>query len=445
MDYLSLQKLISFTMRFRQNTKLSPVYPSGRCSVIIRVSHAGKRVELYTGFTVKPSQWNENKQRVKHGCNVDGIMYNSINDKLEKMESFIDNYFNSSALRSTQTSLIDLKERFKKKFTASAEEQSDEFFFLFTKFREETASTKGWTKNRAETMERLENKVREFKSDIKFSDLTTATMDAFKVHLSKSMYNDALAKHLSYFKQFITWAQKKKYEIHEEFFTYNPVLPQAKKAIRYLELSELDAIYKLDLSGKDGLERARDIFIFQCYTALRESDVRRLKRENIYLNADGQYVIDILTEKDDDRIHFRLPQRAVEVYLKYKDYVYENDLALPIISQQKYNEHLKEIGKAADLQGYWIDYQYRLNEKIVIKTPKDQLSSHTARRTFIVTAMNEGVTLDVIALITSHSDVSAMKPYIKANTRGTDAVIKAIDKTIEKETKKKGSKKTTKK
>jgi integrase len=372
-------------------------------------------------------------------------MYNSINDKLEKMESFIDNYFNSSALRSTQTSLIDLKERFKKKFTASAEEQSDEFFFLFTKFREETASTKGWTKNRAETMERLENKVREFKSDIKFSDLTTATMDAFKVHLSKSMYNDALAKHLSYFKQFITWAQKKKYEIHEEFFTYNPVLPQAKKAIRYLELSELDAIYKLDLSGKDGLERARDIFIFQCYTALRESDVRRLKRENIYLNADGQYVIDILTEKDDDRIHFRLPQRAVEVYLKYKDYVYENDLALPIISQQKYNEHLKEIGKAADLQGYWIDYQYRLNEKIVIKTPKDQLSSHTARRTFIVTAMNEGVTLDVIALITSHSDVSAMKPYIKANTRGTDAVIKAIDKTIEKKTKKKGSKKTTKK
>ena len=414
-------------MRFRQNTKLTPVYPSGRSSVIIRVSHAGKRVELYTGYTVKPSQWNANKQRVKQGCNVDGIMYNAINDKLEQMESFVDNYFNGCALRSSQTSLVDLRERFKKKFTASAEEQSDEFFFLYSKFRAETAATKGWTANTAEIMERLEMQIKEFKSDMKFSDLTTATMDALKVHLSKSMYNDALIKRLSYFKQFIKWAQARKYEVHEEFFTYNPVLPKAKKAVRYLELNELDTIYNLNLEDRDGLERARDIFIFQCYTALRDSDVRQLKRENINPSPDGSYTIDLLTEKDDDRIRFRLPQRAVEIYKKYENNLYENGLAFPVISQQKYNEHLKQLGKEADLQGDWIDYQYRLSEKIVVKTPKHQLSSHTARRTFIVTAMNQGVSLDIIALITSHSDVKAMKPYIKANRKGTDMVIDAID------------------
>ena len=48
--------------------------------------------------------------------------------------------------------------------------------------------------------------------------------------------------------------------------------------------------------------------------------------------------------------------------------------------------------------------------------------------------MNQGVSLDIIALITSHSDVKAMKPYIKANTLGTDKVIEAIDKTTEKKT-----------
>ena len=432
-------------MRFRQHTKLSPVYPSGRCSVIIRVTSQGKRIELYTGITLKPSQWNDNKERVKQGCNVDGLMYNILNDKLEKMEKFIDDYFNGSALRSTPTTLNDLRERFKHRFTSTQAEQSDEFFFLFKQFRTETANTKGWSKSRAEMMERLENKVRTFKPDIKFSDLSTATMDAFKEELAKTMYNDALDKHLSYFKQFVTWAQKKKYEIHEEYFLYNPVLPKAKKAVRYLELSELNTIYNLDLSSKEGLERARDIFIFQCYTALRESDVRQLKHENIYLNADGHYMIDLLTEKDDDRIRFRLPQRAVSIYLKYKDKVYENDLVFPVISQQKYNEHLKQLGKEADLQGDWIDYEYRLNEKITIKTPKHKLSSHTARRTFIVTAMNEGVSLDIIAIITSHADISAMKPYIRANTRGTDKVIEAIDKTTSKKTTKKGTKKTTKK
>ena len=140
-------------------------------------------------------------------------------------------------------------------------------------------------------------------------------------------------------------------------------------------------------------------------------------------------MIDIVTKKDKDRIKFRLPQRAVSVYLKYKDFVYENDLAFPIISQQKYNDHLKKLGKVADLQGEWIDYEYRLNEEIIIRTPKHKLSSHTARRTFIVTAMNEGVSLDIVALITSHADIDGMKKYIKANRRGTDAVIDAIDKT----------------
>jgi site-specific recombinase XerD len=102
------------------------------------------------------------------------------------------------------------------------------------------------------------------------------------------------------------------------------------------------------------------------------------------------------------------------------------------------------LGKAADLQGEWVEYEYRLNEEITIITPKHQLSSHTGRRTFVVTAMNECMSLDVIALITGHRDASAMKPYSNINTRGTDKVIEAIDKTTEKKTKK-TKKKATKK
>ena len=416
-------------MRFRQHTKLTSIYPSGRCSVIIRVSYQNKRVNLYTGITLKPNQWNENKERVKQGCNVDGYMYNVLNDNLDKMEKFVEDYFNNSAFRSTPTTLEDLKIRFKHRFTLSSELKSSEFFDLFTTFREETAALKGWSESRTEMMKRLENKIRTFKSDMTFSDLSTETMEKLKVYLSKTMYNDALVKHLSYFKQFITWAQKKKYEIHEDYFSYKPTLHLSKKSVRYLTLDELNSIYNLDLSKKDSLDRARDVFIFQCYTALRESDVHNLKKENIYQDSNENYIIDFVSKKDKDRITFRLPRRAVEVYLKYRDNVYENDLLFPVISQQKYNDHLKELGTLANLQGEWLDYEYRLNEEIVIKTPKHQLSSHTARRTFIVTALNEGMPLDIIALITSHSDVSAMKPYIKANTRGTDMIIDAIDKT----------------
>ncbi len=415
-------------MKFSYHTRLTVPNSSGRCSAIIRVSYGGKRTDLYTGITVRPSQWNEKKERVKQGCTVDGYQYNVLNAKLNEQEQYVEDYFNNSELRSATTSLTDLRERFRHKFKMSEEALSDEFFFQYDKFLKETAGECGWSANREEQMKRLREKVKEFKPDIKFADLSTETMDSFKVFLSKTMYNDALLKHLQYFKQFVTWASKRGHKVHEEFFAYEPKLPKAKKAVRYLTLEELDTIYNLTFEGRDGLERARDIFVFQCYTALRVSDVSHLKHENVTVNETGDYYIDLLTEKDDDRIRYRLAQRAVRIFKKYEANVYENDLVFPIISPPKYNEHLKELGKAANLQGEWIDYQYRLNEKITVKVPKRDLTTHTARRTFIVTAMNEGIPLDLIALITSHSDVKAMKPYIRMNTKGADKVIAALDK-----------------
>ena len=91
-----------------------------------------------------------------------------------------------------------------------------------------------------------------------------------------------------------------------------------------------------------------------------------------------------------------------------------------------------ELGKKAKLTGEWIDYEFRLQEKIEVHIPKHEQSTHTARRTFIVTAINEGVSTDLIMLITSHSDYKAMKPYIKANLKGTSSVIAALDRTYSK-------------
>ena len=88
---------------------------------------------------------------------------------------------------------------------------------------------------------------------------------------------------------------------------------------------------------------------------------------------------------------------------------------------------MKELGKLAELKGEWIDYEYRLTEKIVVKTPKEDLVTHTARRTFIVTAINENVDPTLIALITSHSDLKSMKPYITKNAKGAARVIAALD------------------
>ena len=247
-------------------------------------------------------------------------------------------------------------------------------------------------------------------------------------HLSKTMYNDAIKKNLSYFKQFITWAKNRNYPVHEEYFTFEPRLQTASKAVRYLTEDELETIWKLDLSNDEQLERTRDFFIFQCYTALRYSDLKQLKHGNIKQKDNGDYYLEILTEKDEDRVNYKLASRAVEIYKKYKDYLLEDNLVFPVLSNQKYNDYLKKLGKAAELEGEWIDYEFKLDKKIEVRTAKHKLSTHTARRTFVVMAYNNGIPLEQIAMITSHSDTSAMKPYFAILTKSTDKVIDAIDK-----------------
>ena len=394
--------------KLRTNTTLSKIRKDGRASIIIRATYNG-RVDLYSGYNIKPSLWNVSRQRVKQGAKVDGILYNIINSSLDNMEDFCIEYVNATLARGEVPSAEELKLQFNYKYKLGKKDKSNEFYYLFDKFIEERKESKGWGQDMIDVFNRLKLKWQTYRPQMTFDLLSVSTMDGFKVELAKTMYNDAIEKHLSYFKQFVNWARDKNYRINPEYFSYKPKLPKAKKAVRYLTLEELNTIYTLDLSHNEALDKVRDIFVFQCYTALRYSDVAQLKRENIKVGEDGNYEIDILTEKDDDRISFRLPQRAVAIY-------------------KKYNEHLKELGEVADLKGEWVDYEYRLNEKIVIRIPKKDLTSHTARRTFVVSALNEGVSAELISAITSHSVIASMKPYIKANKRGTNIVIDAINK-----------------
>ena len=187
--------------------------------------------------------------------------------------------------------------------------------------------------------------------------------------------------------------------------------------------------YTYKQSGKSQTDEF--FFVFQCFTALRYSDINRLKHDNIREIGDGKYEIDILTKKDKDRIPFPLAKTATRIYKKYKDNLYDNGVVFPIISNQKYNDHLKKLGKLAELKGEWIDYQYKLDKVEEVKTPKTELTSHTARRTFVVTALNEGVELDLIAQITSHSDFDNMRPYIASTRKGKQKVIDALDSATE--------------
>ena len=108
-------------------------------------------------------------------------------------------------------------------------------------------------------------------------------------------------------------------------------------------------------------------------------------------------------------------------------YLYENNAAFPVLSNSKYNKHLKELGHLAGIKGKWKDIQFLLDKPEVVYTDRADLESHCGRRTFICMAYNAGMSLEQIAEITGHKCIEDLKPYIKATHKLTNNVIDAID------------------
>lgn len=418
-------------IKHRTKIGLSNLRKDGSRSVMLRVTCQGKRTDLYTGVNVQEKQWSEKTQRVKHGCNVHGTPYNVLNDTIDTQITFIDDFFTKKAMMDALPSLEELKISFNIAFKGKEKEViTNDFFLLFDTFISKRKETRNWEKSMVEAFKRLRDLIKEYDSDISLTSLSEEKMNGIVNKLSETMYNDSIIKRLFYLKQFVHWAQGEGYPVHKDFFNYDIKLPKVKKDVRFIYPDELDRIMKLDLEAGSTIEQVRDCFVFACHTALRHSDLMQLTHENIIPRKDspGEYEIKKLTEKDDDVVYYKLSKVAKDIYLKYKDKKFKKGLLLPVLSNQKYNDYLKQIGEMAKLEGKWIDYEYKGKKKITVTTARTKLASHVARRTFIVTAYNEGVPLDLIALVTSHNDVKAMKPYLKATSVGADKVIAAIDK-----------------
>ena len=87
-----------------------------------------------------------------------------------------------------------------------------------------------------------------------------------------------------------------------------------------------------------------DVFLFCCFTSLRYSDVRNLKRSDVKSDH-----IEVTTVKTADSLSIELNKYSKAILEKYKDIHFENHMALPVISNQKMNDYLKELGELAEI------------------------------------------------------------------------------------------------
>ncbi len=171
----------------------------------------------------------------------------------------------------------------------------------------------------------------------------------------------------------------------------------------YLNEDELQKIYKLDLSTRPGLERVRDLFILGCNTGLRFSDYTKIAPDDVQGDR-----IRLVTQKTNSKVIIPLMTQAKEILQKY-------NFQLPkAISNQKFNENLKEVAELAGLTDIVITHITKGGKATTTKQKKYKLcTSHVARRSFATNYYKLGIDKLEIMAITGHKTEAEFLKYIK--------------------------------
>ena len=153
-----------------------------------------------------------------------------------------------------------------------------------------------------------------------------------------------------------------------------------------LNEEELAAVRSLELSN-DGLIKARDLFIFCCYTGLAHADMEAFDFAHDVVTVHGCNYIDKKRVKTGTKYYTPILPPAMAVLEKYHYH-------LPSFSQQAYNRLLKCIGA-------------------LIGTKKN-LSSHIARYTFATTVLlGHEVPIEAVSKMMGHTRIQITQVYAK--------------------------------
>ena len=213
------------------------------------------------------------------------------------------------------------------------------------------------------------------------------------LRIDKGMAQNSSTKHLKLLKKIINLSVANSYMAFNPFSTYK--VEREPVDIDFLDEEELRKIINFD-TPLPRLERAKDMFLFGCFTGLSYIDIKTLTPEHFEKDNTGRIWIKKRRVKTGVLSRIPLLPIAKLILDKYKG----GEKLLPIQDPADINKYLKDI---AILCG--------INKRICF---------HTSRHTFASTiTLANNISLEVISKMLGHT-----------NTRMTAHYAKLIDKCI---------------
>jgi integrase len=216
---------------------------------------------------------------------------------------------------------------------------------------------------------------------------------------------NTIGKRIKTLKTFLNDAKEKGFNPYDKYRSKNFKKLTEESDNIYLNKEELNQLYLYDFSGQKYLERVRDLFIVACWTGLRFGDLNQITPEKIQ----GDF-IRLKQRKTGTPVIIPLHYTVTKVLRKY------NGKLPKQISNQKYNDYLKDAAKIAELNAIFIKTISHKGMKVEKKYPKHELiSSHTARRSFCTNAYKDNIPTLSIMAISGHKTEKAFLKYIKVD------------------------------
>lgn len=383
---------------------------TGHCPLYIRVIKDRKAKFLTTGQKLKPSEWDEAKQKVKKNHPNSA----RLNAHLSQIIADAEGQVADVSRKKESVSAKNLKEAIKGK-------ESTLFFdYAFKRLEKVKGSISILTHRKYEShLGKFQKYVGE--KEFYFEDLTTVLLNDFITYCYSTLknknntvqtnvrslmkfYNDAIAEDIASI----------------NLYPFNKIKTKKDSSkIKFLQKDEIESLKTIELEDGTAKAKFRDMFVFCIYAGgLRMSDVISLQWKHI--NFEESKLSKVIRKTGHLHI-FKLVPPALEILKKYKteSSTDENFIFSLVKDEVEFlkNEHhaISEIQRISpkinnELRGLSKTLEF-----------KNGLTFHMSRHTFATNALNNGMRIEHVSKIMDHSSIRVTEIYAKVINTELDA------------------------
>jgi len=382
----------SFSMLFA--IRESKARKNGNAPIEITITINGERCSFSTGKLVSPDKWDKVKQQVRgkdeEAKNLN-LFLQSIKNKLyEKEASLMEHGFVVTA-ELLRDAYFDKVEALKQKTLLTVLREHNEE--RKTMVGKTVAPATYWAFEYSERLLSEFIKEKYDRNDIYLHELNIAFIQGFHTYLLGFMGQNSTTKHLKFLKKIVNLAVANGNIVHNPLNIYK--VEREPVEIDFLNEEELRKIINFD-TPIPRFEKAKDMFLFACFTGLSYIDIKTLTHE--HLEKDNAGRIWIKKRRVKTGVLSRIPLLPIAKLIldKYKG----GDKLLPIQDSADINKYLKDIAILCNI-----------NKRITF---------HTSRHTFASTVtLANNISIEVVSKMLGHT-----------NTRMTNHYAKLIDRCI---------------